>query len=380
MNKSAALNSIPYFDLTRQYARFEKQYLEALTATAASGRYVLGSAVEQFEDAFAKYCGAPYAVGVGSGTDALIFALHGLGIQKGDEVIVPSFTFCASVFAIVHVGAKPVYAEVDLKTYTLDPKSVEKALTSKTRASLPVHLYGQPADMDALHAIAKKRKLKIVEDACQAHGAEWKGKKTGSLGDVGCFSFYPTKNLGAMGDGGMIVTSNKALVERVKKLRNLGRSVLTAPHTEVGWTSRLDAMQASILNIKLKHLDDFNDNRRRVAKSYFKRLHGTPLVLPLEAEDRKHVYHLFVVRVPNGKRDALKNKLAEEGIHSMIHYPIPVHRQPACKPFFRKSNDLRGTEKISKEILSLPMFPEMTEEEVSRVSEVVHRFYGNRTS
>ena len=366
---------VPYFDLTRQYEKLKKDLDALLLKTAASGRYVLGAAVEEFERAFADYCGVSYGVGVGSGTDALSFALRALGIRKGDEVIVPSFTFSASVFCILHAGAAPVFADVDLETFTISPESVEKILTRRTRAILPVHLYGQSADMDALGAIAKKKKLKIIEDACQAHGALYKGKKTGSLGDAGAFSFYPTKNLGALGDGGMLLTQNEKIAEKAMRYRNLGRRELKDPHTELGWTSRLDALQAVVLTLKLKNLDIFNEDRRRVAAHYFKCLKTTPLVLPREAEGRYHVYHLFVVRVPGGKRDALRERLAEEKIQTMLHYPLPVHRQPFARPFAKKTKHLKVTNQISKEILSLPMFPEMTLEEVERVADAIQRFY-----
>ena len=371
----AANQSVPYFDLKRQYTSLKTEMEAAMLETLSSGQYVLGGTVENFEKAFAQYCGTSSAVGVGSGTDALIFALRALGIGKGDEVIAPSFTFSASIFSILHVGATPVLAEVDPKTYTLDPESVEKSLTSRARAIMPVHLFGQMADMDALGKIARKRKLKIVEDACQAHGAEFKGKKSGFMGDAGCFSFYPTKNLGGAGDGGIVTTNGAKIAESVMKQRNLGRVSLSDPHQMAGWTSRLDALQAAFLNIKLKSLDTFNDNRRKAAAIYKRALAGTPLGLPVESEGRKHVYHLFVVRVPDGKRDALQAKLAADGIRTMVHYATPVHKQPACRDLVKKTSLLTVTDKISREILSLPMFPEMTEDEVLRVAQCINSFY-----
>lgn len=367
--------SIPYFDLKRQYRQLGKELEKSLIETAQTGAYILSPKVSEFENAFAQYCGAEYGIGVGSGTDALIFSLKALGIGKGDEVIVPSFTFSASVFSILHAGATPVFAEVDPVFYTLDPKSAAACITKKTRAILPVHLYGQTADMGALVDLAKKHKLKIVEDACQAHGAMWKGRKSGTFGDFGCFSFYPTKNLGATGDGGMAISNNPKLVTKVQKLRNLGRTTHKGPHEVLAWTSRLDALQASVLLAKLPHLDSFNQNRRRVASRYMSRLQSTPLILPKEAPGCYHVYHLFVVRVPGGKRDTLQQYLTDNGVGTMVHYAIPTHRQPAIREHLTRAPRLPGAEKLCREILSLPIFPEMTDEEVDRVSEIIRNFY-----
>ncbi len=366
---------IPYFDLKRQYHLLQNEFEPALINTASSGAYVLTKTVEQFESAFADYCGSDFGIGVGSGTDALIFSLKALGIGKGDEVILPGFTFTATALSIIHAGATPVFAEVEPDTYTLDAASVKKLITSKTKALLPVHLYGQSANMDELGKIARKHRLKIVEDACQAHGAIWKTSRVGSLGDAGCFSFYPTKNLGAMGDGGIVLTDNPKLVEIIKKMRNLGRTDMRHPHTVIAWTSRLDGMQASVLQIKLNYLDDFNRERRRIAARYVNRLQGTPLIMPKEGKDRYHVYHLFVVRVPNKKRDALQQHLAQQGIQTMIHYPIPVYKQPAIKPFIKKAVKLPLTDQLCHEILSLPIFPEMSDEEVDRVCKSIQSFY-----
>ncbi len=368
-------SSIPYFDLHRQYQKYRHEYESALLSVAASGKYILSQEVETFERAFADYCGSPHGFGLGSGTDALVLAFRALGIGKGDEVIVPSFTFSASVFSILHVGAQPVFVEVDEKTYNIDPKAAEKAITKRTRAILPVHLYGLAADMTPLLKLAKKHKLKIVEDSCQAHGATYHGKKTGSFGDAGCFSFYPTKNLGAFGDGGMLVTRHGSLTEKILRFRNLGRRDMKETHKEVGYTSRLDGLQAAILNIKLKYLDEFNEKRRQIAAIYQKELSHTPLMLPIEPQDRKHVYHLYVVRVPGGKRDKFKEHLQNAGIGSMIHYLLPVHKQPVMQRLSKKKIHLPVTDRLCKEILSLPMFPEMTHQEVERVCETVRSFY-----
>lgn len=370
--------SVPYFDIKRQYALLGKQYEAAFARVGASGAYILGPDVTEFEKSFADFCQTPYAVAVGSGTDALILSLKACGIGKGDEVIVPSFTFSASAFCIIHAGATPVMVDVDPHTYTLCPKAVEKAITKKTKAILPVHLYGQAAEMGPILNLSKKHKLYIFEDACQAHGALWKGKRVGSFGKTGSFSFYPTKNLGALGDGGCITTSDEELVETTQRMRNLGRKTVKENHLYVGITSRLDSAQAAILSIKLKHLDSFNDKRHKAASWYFRNLTHTPLQLPHEGADRRHVYHLFVVRVPGGKRDALQNYLAENNIGSMVHYPIPVHLQPACKPKVKVPHSMKVTEQICGEILSLPMFPEITEEEVKTVCAVINKFYASK--
>ena len=368
---------MPYFDLTRQYQMLQPDIEALVLEILASGRYIFGNRLVDFENAFARYCGVRHAVGVGSGTDALIFSLKALEIGDGDEVIVPSFTFVATVFAIRHAGACPVFADIDPKTYTLDPASVERALTRRTRAILPVHLYGQTADMNGLLSIAQKKKLKVVEDACQAHGAAWKGKKAGAIGDAGCFSFYPTKNLGGFGDGGLVLTRDASLAEKIRRLRNLGRVELQDPPASVGWTSRLDAVQAAVLHLKLNHLDGWNEKRRALANRYRHQLAATPLILPEERKGATHVYNLFVVRVPDGNRDSFRKNLGTEGIPTMLHYAAPVHLLSALKNLGKKLVPLPVTEKISREIVSLPLFPEMRAEEIDRVCEAIRRFYGH---
>ncbi len=366
---------IPYFDLTRQYAEHKRAFEKHLARVASSGKYILGQEVEEFERAFAAYCGTRQAVGVGSGTDALTFTLKALGLKKGDEVIVPSFTFMATVFSIIHAGATPVFAEVNPKSYCLDPDSVLRALTKRTRALLPVHLYGHPADMTGLGSIARKHRLHLVEDACQAHGATWRGKRTGSFGDAGCFSFYPTKNLGALGDGGMVVTSDSKLALTVRRLRNLGRINLSEQPQVLGVTSRLDALQAAVLREKLRHLESFTRLRRSLVDRYRKVLRATPLILPEQAPGAKHVYHLLVVRVPGGRRQKLREHLTEAGVTTLIHYPVPVHKMKIVAKHARQPFALKFTEKISDEILTLPLFPEMKPAEVDRVGKVIRSFY-----
>lgn len=369
---------IPYFELTRQSKILHKALEKAVQGVVRSGKYILSDKVRLFETSFARYIGTRYGLGVGSGTDALIFALKACGVRAGDEVLVPSFTFSATVMAILHAGASPVFCEVDASSFTMDPVSVEQSITRKTRAILPVHLYGHPADMTRLMKLARRHNLRVIEDACQAHGAEWKGKKVGGFGDVGCFSFYPTKNLGALGDGGMTVTHSKEAAQKIENLRNLGRPSMKAPrHETLGWTSRLDALQAAALSVKLKKLEYFNESRRKIATAYHEGLIQTPLGLPSQAAGARHVYHLYVVRVPKGRRDrdALKKYLASRGIGSMIHYPYPVHRQPALWPYLRKKFHLPLTDQLSREILSLPLFPEMKESEVRTVASAVRRFF-----
>ncbi len=338
------------------------------------GRDILS--LKEFERKFAGYLGVPYAAGVASGTDALIFGLKAAGIKKGDEVVMPSFTFTATALAALHLGAVPVFADVDARSFTLDPKSVRKAISKKTKAMIPVHLFGQTADMDVLMEIAKSGKLKVVEDACQAHGATWKGKKAGAFGDAGAFSFYPTKNLGGIGDGGMLTTSNEPLYRRVLQYRNLGKGIVDPlVHDEIGWTSRLDSVQAAFLSIKLDHLDEMNDERRKLAGLFAQKLQKSPLVLPSEVPGALHVYHIYVVRVPGGKRDALKEFLAQEGVPSMIHYATPVHAQPIMKKYKTRRVPLPVTQALAGEVLTLPFFPGMTEAEVETVSQAVLKFF-----
>ena len=368
---------VPYFDLSRSHQKFVVQAQEAFDRILKSGAYILGPALKDLEAEFAAYIGTPYALGVGSGTDALIFALKAAGIKKGDEVIVPSFTFTATALAVLHVGATPVFADVEENTFNLDPESVRKALSRKTRAMIPVHLFGQCANMTALMAIAKQKKLKVVEDACQAHGALWNKKMAGAFGNAGAFSFYPTKNLGGIGDGGMITTSDEKLLKQCIQYRNLGKGIDDPfVHDQIGWTSRLDSIQAAFLSIKLKFLDELNRERRAVAELYHKKLAGTPLGLPREVAEAYHVYHLYVVRVPNGKRNALKEYLAAQGIPTMVHYATPVHAQPIMKKHKTRKAKLLVTEKLSNEVLTLPLFPGMTEPEVDAVAGAICCFFG----
>jgi dTDP-4-amino-4,6-dideoxygalactose transaminase len=351
---------VPLVDLKAQYRALQPDIDAAIARVIESGVFILGPEVSAFEMAFAAYCGAQHGVGVGSGTAALELALRGLGIGPGDEVITTALTFIATAEAISAVGATPVFADIDPRTYNLDPERVEAAVTAATRAILPVHLYGQPAAMDALAAIARRRGLKLVEDAAQAHGAMHRGWRVGSLGDVACFSFYPGKNLGCYGDGGAVVTNDDRLAARVRRLRDHGRTGKYV-HEEIGFGHRLDALQAAILSAKLPHLDAANAARRRLAQRYQQLLAGSELILPWEPDDVRGVYHLYVVRTP--RRDQVLDSLHRQGIGAGIHYPLPLHLQPAYAGLGYRPGSLPVTEAAAREVLSLPLYPEMTEEQ-----------------
>jgi len=355
---------IPFIDLKREYAEICEELTQAVQRVLKSGWFILGEEVKKFEEEFSKYNGTKYGIGVNSGSDALFLALKALGIGKGDEVITVSHTFISTVDAIARNGAKPVFIDIDPDTYCIDVAKIEERITNKTRAILPVHLYGHPADIEPIMEIAKKYNLFVIEDACQAHGAEYKGKKVGSIGDIGCFSFYPIKNLGAYGDGGMVVTNNEELAEKLRMLRNYGRPKKYY-HDFVGVNSRLDEIQAAILCVKLKYLDEWNKKRRRVAKLYREFLGNSNVFVPVEKEYAKHVYHLYVIR--SEKRNALREHLQKEGVQTQIHYPIPIHKQKAYSNLGIVHFPI--TEKICDEILSLPMHPFLREDEISTIAE-----------
>lgn len=361
---------ISFVDLRREHAEADQEISLAIDRVLKSGWFILGKEVEQFEAEFSKYIGTKYAIGVNSGSDALYLALWALGIGKGDEVLTVSHTFISTADAIVRNGAKPVFVDVDADTYCIDAAKIEERITKKTKAIVPVHLYGHPADMQPIREIARRYKLNVVEDACQAHGAEYKGKKAGSLGDIACFSFYPVKNLGAYGDGGMAVTDDEELATRLKMLRNYGQS-RKYYHDFVGVNSRLDEIQAAILRVKLKHLDEWNEKRRKAARLYDRLLKGIDIVLPVEKKYAKHVYHLYVIRCK--ERDKLQQRLLANGIQTQIHYPIPVHKQKAYLELGHTAK-LPITERICNEILSLPMHPSLSQREVRYVAEAVLDF------
>ncbi len=358
-------NMIAFTDLAGQYHSIKSNVDTAIEDVLESGWYILGKHVEQFEKNFANYCQAKYGIGVANGTDALHLALLACGVRKGDEVITVSNTATPTVLAITYTGAKPVFVDIDPESYTIDVNNIEKKITRKTKAILPVHLYGQTADMDPILELAEKYDLKVVEDACQAHGAEYKGKKVGALGHIGCFSFYPTKNLGGYGDGGIAVTNNEEMDEKLRMLRNYGMK--KQYHSLIkGFNSRLDELQAAILDVKLKKLDEWNEKRRMNAGIYDSYLEN--VVKPIEMEYSKHVYHLYVIRCSD--RDGLQRKLKDAGVGALIHYPVPVHKQVAFDDL--ENISLPYTEKYSTEILSLPMHPELKEEQIMQVSEIIN--------
>jgi dTDP-4-amino-4,6-dideoxygalactose transaminase len=341
-----------------QYLSYKDEINAAISRVLDSGWYILGEEVRAFEEEFAGYIGVSYGVGVGSGTEALHLALRTCGIGQGDEVITVSHTAVATVAAIEMTGAAAVFVDIEPDFFTLDPSKLEAAITPQTKAILAVHLYGQAVDIDPVLNIAQKHHLRLIEDCAQAHGAAYKGRCVGSYGDMACYSFYPTKNLGALGDGGMVVTDDVELVEKAKLLRQYGWEQQYVSHL-AGWNTRLDEVQAAVLRVKLKHLDRDNSKRIRLAKIYDEELSDTHLILPKRRENSKHVYHLYVIR--SDKRDELLTFLRENGIGASIHYPVPVHLQPA---YNRGQNNLPETKCVAKEILSLPMYPELNEVDV----------------
>jgi dTDP-4-amino-4,6-dideoxygalactose transaminase len=364
---------VPFVNLTRQYAQLKEAIDGAITSVLARGAFILGEEVEQLEKAFADYCETGYAVGVDTGTSALELALRAYGIGEGDEVITAANTFVATAAAITFAGARPVLVDIDPETCTIDPDAAARAVTPRTKALMPVHLYGHPADMDALLAVARQHDLRVIEDACQAHGARHRGRRVGSLGDAAAFSFYPAKNLGAAGDGGMLVTRDAAVAEKVRMLRNYGQTE-KYHHDFPGYNRRLDTLQAAVLGVKLPHLDAWNEARRRVAAVYNERLAGCAgwLRLPVERPEMTHVYHLYVVHT--SRRDALQKHLGSCDVSTGIHYPIPVHLQAAYADLGGREGDFPLSESSAREVLSLPMFPEMTEAEAARVAEAVSAF------
>lgn len=361
---------IPFVDLKAQYDSIKDEIDEAIQNILNTTSFIMGKELEKFEEEFASFCNTKYAIGVANGSDALILTLRACSISEGDEVITVPHTFIATTEAITHIGGKIVFVDISPKTYTIDVSKTEEKITEKTKAIILVHLYGQPADMDPILKIAKKYDLKVIEDAAQAHGAEYKGEKVGSIGDVACFSFYPGKNLGAYGDAGMITTNNKGIAEKIKLLRNHGRITKKYEHDVEGYSSRLDNLQAAILRVKLRHLNKWNESRRKNAKKYNEILSNIDgIITPYEADYAKHVYHLYVIRTEN--REKLRKVLKSKGITSGIHYPIPLHLQPAYKYLGHKEGDFPVTEKASKEILSLPMFAELKEKQIIKIVESI---------
>ena len=366
------VESVPYLDLPAQMRPIRKEIDAAIARTLDNCSFCLGPDVVQFEKDFARFCGAEHCVAFNSGTSALHVALLLLNISRDDEVITTPCTFVATSWAISYVGAKPVYVDVDDATFNLNPNLVERAITPRTKAILPVHLYGHPANLDPLLKIAKKHNLPLVEDACQAHGAKYHGKVVGTFGAISCFSFYPGKNLGAYGEGGALVTNNAAFAARARALREHG-STQRYYHDEVGFNYRMEGIQGAVLGVKLKHLDSWTRGRRRVAYRYHKLLAETPLQLPIEANDAESAYHLYVVRHP--ERDALKKHLEANKVGCALHYPLPLHLQKCYANLGHKDGDFPVAEKAARECLSLPIYPEMTDAQVERVAEVINEFF-----
>ena len=363
---------IPLVDLQTQSQQIRDEVLDRMADVINSARYILGKEVGEFETAFAEYCKSKHSIGVANGTEALHLALRALDVGPGDEVITAGNSFAATAFAIAHTGATAVFVDVDETTYNIDVNLLEEAITEKTKAIIPVHLYGQPANMHPLLAIAKKHNLRVVEDSAQGHGAELAGQRCGSFGDLACFSFYPGKNLGAFGDGGAIVTQDEALAEKVHLLRNYGQRVKNE-HDMLGYNSRLDTLQACVLLTKLNHIEAWTESRRQVAGWYREALAGIPdLLLPQEMDDVRHVYHLFVVQHPS--RDQLLEHLKSQEIFCGIHYPNPLHRAKPLADSRTYPENLPVTCHLADRILSLPMYPEMTQEQVSRVAEAIRDF------
>ncbi|MBU1124814.1 MAG: DegT/DnrJ/EryC1/StrS family aminotransferase [Candidatus Omnitrophica bacterium] len=358
---------IPFSDVKAQHRQLKNELEKVFARVVKKGDFILGEEVRRFENDFARFCGSRYAIGTSSGTAALFLALRSLGIGRGDEVIIPAFTYIATAFAVTYAGATPVFVDIRDDTYTLDTGKILKAITKHTKAIIPVHLYGQPACMAAICAIAKNHRLKIVEDVAQAHGAaiktpDGKWHTAGNLGDIGCFSFYPSKNLGGLGDGGMLVTSNEALYRQLRILRDCGR-ISKYDHVTVGYNARLDTLQAALLRVKLTHLKRWNTMRQKAAQVYKEVLKDIPgVVVPFKEKDRSHVYHVYGVRIPH--RDKVFESLSKKNISCIIHYPKPLHLQTAYKELGYRKGDFPVSEMVAREIISLPMYPHIKKTQI----------------
>jgi dTDP-4-amino-4,6-dideoxygalactose transaminase len=372
---SSTQRLVPITDLGLEYEAIRKDLDPLFSKILRSGSYVLGQEVALFEKELAFYIGVDHAMGVNSGTDAILIALRALNIGVGDEVMVPAMSFFATVEPIVQLGAKPVFVDIDPISYAMDPKAVEAKISSKIKAIVAVHLYGLPADLKSLSSIAKKNDLPLVEDMAQAIGSSYEGKKIGSFGEMACLSFYPTKNLGACGDAGAVLTSSDKLAQRVKTLRNHGARV-KYHHEETAYNSRMDEIQAAILRLKLRHLDVWNAKRRQFASDYDALLKGLPLTLPSEVKGRTHIYHLYSIQ--SDRRDALKSFLEQKGISTGLHYPVPLHLLPALKNLGHQEGDFPVSERLAAQTLSLPLYPFMTSDDVRYVAEAVKAFFKSR--
>lgn len=361
---------IPLVDLTAQYHSIRSEIDSAVQQVLESGHFILGANVANLEQEIATYLGVKHAVGVASGTDALVIALRALGVGQDDEVIVPAYSFFATAGAVLLVGARPVFVDIEPDTFCLNVSQVEERVSSKTRAVIPVHLYGQPANMQALLEITRRHNIKVVEDNAQAFGAEYQGAKTGSMGDIGCISFFPTKNLGGYGDGGMVVTNDDDLAGRIRMLRAHGWKKKYFPEV-LGYNSRLDELQAAILRVKLRYVDSWNLRRRALANLYTERLSSLGIVTPMEQPGCTHVYHLYTVRL--AQRDRVQHELKNAGIASDVYYPQPLHLTEPCRTLGGQSGDFPVSERCSREALSIPLYAEMTEEQLDYVTDHIQQ-------
>ncbi|PKL51097.1 MAG: transcriptional regulator [Nitrospira bacterium HGW-Nitrospira-1] len=359
---------IPMIDLKKQFSEIKGEIFEALTEILESAQYILGPKALELEQKIARYHGVPEAIGVASGTDALHLALEALGIGEGDEVITTPFTFFATAEAIFYTGARPVFVDIEQDTMNIDPARIEEKITARTKAIMPVHIFGQPADMDAICGIAKKHNLLIIEDCAQSFGAEIRGKKTGSFGDAGCFSFYPSKNLGAFGDAGMALLQDRSVADEIRQLRNHG-SKGAYRHEKIGFNSRLDEMQAGILLVKFKRIDEYNEKRRKRAALYNEFLSDS-VTKPVERPGMKHVYHQYTLR--SAKRDEMQKVLRDNDISSVVYYPIPLHLQEAVSFLGYKQGDFPVAEEAAKKVLSLPIYPELPKEAVKEIAAIIN--------
>jgi dTDP-4-amino-4,6-dideoxygalactose transaminase len=366
-----AMMQVPLLDLKAQYADIKSDMDQAIHRVLDSARFIGGPEVSGLEEEIARYCGTPHAIGCASGTDALLLALRGLEVGPGDEVVTTAFSFFASAGTIANVGARPVFVDIDPRTYNLDPHRLEAAITPLTKAVVAVHLYGQCCDLTAIKAVCDKHQLFLIEDAAQAIGSEWEGRRAGSVGDLGAFSFFPSKNLGAAGDGGIMTARDAALAERVRLLREHGAKPKYY-HALVGTNSRLDALQAAILRVKLRHLDRWSEKRAKNAALYDQLFEGAKLTRPYRDARTRHIYNQYVIRLP--QRDALRQHLADRGVGTEIYYPVPLHLQQCFAPLGYREGDMPQSEAAAREVLALPIYPELTEEQIRYVAACVRDF------
>jgi dTDP-4-amino-4,6-dideoxygalactose transaminase len=371
-SQDTATMNIPMLDLSRQHAAIREEVRAAIDRCIDTSSFILGKTVQQFEANLANWCGVKHALGISSGTDALLIALMALDIGPGDEVIIPPFTFFATAGVVSRVGAVPIFADIDPATFNIAPSAIEKAITHKTKAIIPVHLFGQAADMTPIMEIAARHRLHVIEDVAQAIGAKDEGRMAGSIGAIGCLSFYPTKNLGAFGDAGAVLTNDDDLAERLKVLRVHGQTD-EYRHQYVGGNFRIDAMQAAVLDIKLKHLSEYEAGRRAAAKKYEQLLKGLPITLPREADGKHHVYNQYTIR--SSQRDALNAHMKASGIGHRVYYPLPLHLQPCFSPLGYRRGEMPESERAADEVVSLPMYPEIPGEHLEKTAEVIRAFF-----